>query len=104
MYVCVCVCVCAFVCVCVCVCVCVSVCVCGKNGTLPEMLKCCSADLLQQLVELFESVWQERVVPQEWKDALIVPIPKKGDLSLCDNWQGISLLDVVKSLKSKTVE
>ena len=55
---------------------------------------CCSADLLQQLGELFESVWQVRVVPQEWKDALIVPIPKKGDLSLCDNWQGISLLDV----------
>ena len=33
-------------------------------------------------------------MPQELKDALIVPIPKKGDLSLCDNWQGISLLDV----------
>ena len=34
----------------------------GKNGILPEMLKCCSAVLLQQLVELFESVWQEQVV------------------------------------------
>ena len=61
-----------------------------KNGILSEMLKCCSADLLQQLVELFESVWQKRVVPQEWNDALIVPIPKKGDLCLCDNWRGIS--------------
>ena len=26
--------------------------------------------------------------------SLIVPIPKKGDLSCCDNWRGISLLDV----------
>ena len=24
-----------------------------------------------------------------------MPIPKKGDLSNCDNWRGISLLDVV---------
>ena len=25
---------------------------------------------------------------------MLVPIPKKGDLSVCDNWRGISLLDV----------
>ena len=29
------------------------------------------------------------------RDALIVPVPKKGDLQFCNNWQGISLLDVV---------
>ena len=28
-------------------------------------------------------------------DAILVPIPKKGDISSCDNWRGISLLDVV---------
>ena len=70
----------------------------GKNGILPEMLKCCSADLLQQLVELFESVWQE------WKDALIVPIPKKSDLSLCDNWRGISSLDVGGKVFAKVIQ
>ena len=26
---------------------------------------------------------------------LIVAIPKKGDLSVCDNWRGINLLDVM---------
>ena len=26
---------------------------------------------------------------------VLVPVPKKGDLSCCDNWQGITLLDVV---------
>ena len=31
----------------------------------------------------------------DWKNALVVPIPKKGNLQLCDNWRGISLLDVV---------
>ena len=30
----------------------------------------------------------------EWRDILLVPVPKKEDLS-CDNWRGISLLDVV---------
>ena len=55
-------------------------------------------------MELFESVWREGVVPQEWKDALIVPIPKKGDPSLCNNWRGISLLDVGGKLFAKVTQ
>ena len=35
------------------------------------------------------------MVVRDWQDALVVPIPKKGDLRCCDNWRGISLLDVV---------
>ena len=54
-------------------------------------------------MKLFQQVWEEGSVPSEWKDALIVPIPKKGDLSLCDNWRGISLLDVGGKLFAKTI-
>ena len=32
---------------------------------------------------------------QDWKDTEIVPIPKKGDIRNCDNWKGISLLEVI---------
>ena len=76
----------------------------GKNGLLPELWKCCGANLLEHLVELFHQVWQGGCVPQEWKDALIVPIPKKGDLSLCDNWRGISLLDVGGKMFAKIIQ
>ena len=34
-------------------------------------------------------------MPRDWSDAILIPIPKKGDLSICDNWRGISLLEVV---------
>ena len=76
----------------------------GKNGILPEMLKCCGEDLMEYLLKLFNRVWQEQNVPQEWKDALITPIPKKGDLSSCDNWRGISLLDVAGKVFAKTLQ
>ena len=36
-----------------------------------------------------------RPVPQDWIDAVLIPIHKKGDLCNCDNWRGIVLLDVV---------
>jgi len=35
------------------------------------------------LVVLFQTVWEERCVPLEWRDALLVPVPKKV-LSFCD--------------------
>ena len=28
-------------------------------------------------------------VPRNWGDAILVPIPKKGDLSRCVNWHGV---------------
>ena len=32
-------------------------------------------------------VWEKRSVPDDWRDAILIPIPKKGDLSHCDNWK-----------------
>ena len=33
-----------------------------------------------------------------------MPIPKKGDLSLCDNWRGIALLDVAVKVVGRLVQ
>ena len=33
-------------------------------------------------------------VPEQWKEGLIIKIPKKGDLNECDNYTGIMLLSV----------
>ena len=49
-----------------------------------------------------KEVWEEERVVGHWKDAEVVPIPKKGDLQVCDNWRGISLLDMVGKICSRT--
>ena len=54
--------------------------------------------LLDYILTLFQTVWKEKRVPLEWKDALLVPVTKKGDLSSCDNWRDISLLDMMGKL------
>ena len=43
-------------------------------------------------------------MPQAWRDAELVPIPKKGDLSICDNWQGIALLDVIGKVVGSLIQ
>ena len=63
----------------------------GKAGrgsrVLPEMPKasCYNADFRHLLLDLLHSVWQERQAPQHWPDAVLVSIPKKGDLMKCDS-------------------
>ena len=56
------------------------------------------------LLELVTDVWTEGGVPADWSDALLIPIPKKGDLSQCDNWRGIALLDVVGKVVARMIQ
>ena len=37
--------------------------------------------------------------PDQWITSVIVPLPKKGDMSLMTNYRGISLLSIRQSLQ-----
>ena len=37
----------------------------GVNGLLPEIFKCCSWSLLDYILKLFHTVWEEKCVPSE---------------------------------------
>ena len=69
----------------------------GESGILPEMVKavCYEEAFMSSLLKLTEDVWRRGEVRSDWCDAVLIPLFKKGDLSHCDNWRGISLLDVV---------
>ena len=49
-------------------------------------------DLLEQL---FSVIWQEEIVPGQWREGLIVNIFKKRDREDPANYRGITLLSVV---------
>ena len=51
-----------------------------------------------------KDVWEKGCTPCAWRDSILVPIPKKGDLSNCDNWRGISLLDVVGKVVARILQ
>lgn len=65
----------------------------GKNGLPPELVKHVGTVFAEHIQELFKAVWEDGRVPKEWVNAVIVTIPKKGDLSDCDDGRVISLLD-----------
>jgi hypothetical protein len=74
--------------------------VCGKapgpDGIPPEILKYGKVALLNHLYELLCLCWEQGYVPQDLRDARIVTLYKrKGDRSDCNNYRGISLLNVI---------
>jgi len=76
----------------------------GIDGLPPQVFKEGGPNLIAKLTQLFQNMWSQRSVPQEFRDALIVHIFKrKGDRSVCDNHRGIALLSVPGKILGRVI-
>ena len=55
------------------------------------------------LYSLFEEIWEKEEILAEWKEGYLIKIPKKGDLSRCDNYRGITLLSVPGKILNRII-
>jgi hypothetical protein len=65
----------------------------GSDGITAEMLQAGGEPLARQIHMLCNKSWHEGTIPEEWGRSILVPIPKKGDLSNCSNYRTISLIN-----------
>ena len=59
--------------------------------------------LLEQVTHLFNLTITSAIFPASWKNALVVPIPKNGNLTKVQNYRPISLLPLPGKLLEKLV-
>ena len=76
----------------------------GTSRNVPEMLVLGGPVLHRVLLGLFRKVRKESCVFDDWRNALVIPVPKRGNLNICDNWCEISLLDVVGKLLGRILQ
>ncbi|VDP24769.1 unnamed protein product [Schistosoma margrebowiei] len=76
----------------------------GPDNIPAEALKADVAATARILHILFNKICDEEQVPTDWKEGLLIKIPKKGDLSNCDNYRGITLLSIPGSLQQGIVK
>ena len=61
-----------------------------------------SADYKTKLT-LFNTLWDRRKIPDDWNKDVIIKIPKKGALSDCNNWRGVTLLSTPSKILAKVI-
>nr|VZI11968.1 unnamed protein product [Spirometra erinaceieuropaei] len=67
----------------------------GSDAIPAEVYKHGGPLLMDHLTALFQEMWRQGKVPQDFKDATIVHLYKrKGNRQVCDNHRGISLLNI----------
>ncbi|BHF63561.1 hypothetical protein SprV_0200655500 [Sparganum proliferum] len=70
----------------------------GEDGIPAEIFKSCVDTLAPWLHEVIERAWRDEVVPDDWGLGILVHILKKGDKTRCENYRGISLIDVAAKI------
>ena len=65
-----------------------------EDSIAAELLKATSDETLGTWLKMYNCVWNTEKIPSDWRNGTIVKIPKKGDLSDCNNWRDITLLSV----------
>ena len=55
------------------------------------------------LQPLFKIIWDRKKIRDDWSQGIIIRVPKKGALSECSNWRGITLLSVPSRILAKVI-
>ena len=72
----------------------------GVCRIIPEMLKYGGSATTTWLHRIITIVWQTCKAPDDWKRSLLVPVLKKGDPTVLDNFRGISLQSIAGKVYS----
>ena len=75
----------------------------GYDEVSPDVLKADPATTADILESLLKRIWELESMPEDWRKGLIIKLPKKGDLTKCGNWRGITLLSVVGKVLARSI-
>ena len=75
----------------------------GHDNLNVELLKANPELAATILTPLFTKIWEQEEIPSDWSRGVIIKIPKKGSLSDCNNWRGITLLSVPSKIFYKVI-
>ena len=67
----------------------------GPDGLHPRVLKELSNEISKPLAIIMQKSLDEHTLPQNWRDAHVSPIFKKGSKSNMTNYRPISLTSVI---------
>ncbi len=75
----------------------------GPDNIPAEALKADVENAVNLFYPLFKKIWEEGQIPMEWKEGHLIKLPKKGDLTNCNNYRGITLLSIPSKVFNRII-
>jgi len=66
----------------------------GPDEILPKFIKNGGLIIKQKIHQLIMKIWKQEKIPCEWSEGILCPIYIKGLRNQCNNYRGISLLNI----------
>ena len=64
----------------------------GSEGIPVELFEILKDDAVKVLHSMYQQIWKTQQWPQDWKRAVFIPIPEKGNAKECSNYRTIALI------------
>ena len=64
----------------------------GGDGIPVELFQILKDDAVKVLHSICQQIWKTQQWPQDWKRAVFIPIPRKGNDKECSNYHTIALI------------
>ena len=75
----------------------------GYDDISIRLLKICDSSIVKPLSIIFKNCLQTETFPNNWKKSNVVPIHKKGDKQLLQNYHPVSLLPICSNIFEKII-
>ena len=76
----------------------------GGDGIPVELFQILKDDAMKVLHSICQQIWKTQQWPQNWKRAVFIPIPKKGNAKECSNYGTIALISHASEVMLKILK
>ena len=74
------------------------------DGIPAELFQILKDDAVKMLHSICQQIWKTQQWPQDWKRAVFIPIPKKGNAKKCSNYHTIALISHASKVMLKILQ
>ena len=75
------------------------------DGEIPvELFQILKDDAVKMLHSIYQQIWKTQQLPQDWKRAVFIPMPKKGNAKEGSNYRTIALISHASKVMLKILQ
>ena len=76
----------------------------GDYGISAQLFQVQNDDAVKVLHSICQQIWKTQQSPQDWKGAVFIPIPRKGNAKECSNYCTIALISHASKVMLKILQ